>query len=307
MAETVLKIEGLHKYFGSVRAVDGISLTVNKGDVYGFLGPNGSGKTTTIRCMLGLITPKQGEVEVCGHNINTDLAAALAKVGVVVETPTLYQYLSGRKNLQLFADLKGVGRQQVDELLELVGLAARAGQKVSKYSLGMKQRLGLAQALLGNPELVVLDEPTNGLDPKGTREIRELIKSLSQQRQVTFFISSHLLHEVEQVCNRVGILRRGKMVSEGYVAELLSSDELTYALDVSDRQHSKELLGSQDFVRSLEEDEGKLLVTVVKGNSGEISKLLVNNGITVNSIAEVPRTLESFFIEITGEEGDQIA
>lgn len=306
MTETVLQIDGLHKYFGQIRAVDGISLTVNKGDVYGFLGPNGSGKTTTIRTMLGLITPRQGEIKICGYNTRTDLKAALAQVGVVVENPTLYQYFSGRKNMHMFADLKGAERREADELLEQVGLSARAEQKVAKYSLGMKQRLGLAQALLGNPQLVVLDEPTNGLDPRGTMEIRELIKTLSQQRQVTFFISSHLLHEVEQICNRVGILRRGKMVSEGYVAELLSSDEMTYRLDVSDLARSRELLQGEDFIRTLEEKEGKLLVTVDKGKSGDITKQLVNKGITVNSIAEVPRTLESFFIDITGD-GDQIA
>lgn len=301
--QTILKVQGLVKTYGRLRAVDGVGLEVYQGDVYGFLGPNGSGKTTTIRTILGLITPDAGSVEICGANIATQPNQALAQVGAVVENPTMYQYMSGRKNLYFFADIQGVPRDRAEELLELVGLKERGNDKVSKYSLGMKQRLGIAQALLGNPSLVILDEPTNGLDPHGTVEIRELIQRLSSEHGITFFVSSHLLHEVELICNRVSVLRKGKVVSEGYVSELLKTETEELRLEVSNLERAKELLATLPEVLKVSETEGKLLLSAQPDSSSKIAKLLIQNDVMVSSIAPVPLSLESFFMAITqGEE-----
>lgn len=297
--QTILKVQGLVKTYGRLRAVDGVGLEVYQGDVYGFLGPNGSGKTTTIRTILGLITPDAGSVEICGANIATQPNQALAQVGAVVENPTMYQYMSGRKNLYFFADIQGVPRDRAEELLELVGLKERGNDKVSKYSLGMKQRLGIAQALLGNPSLVILDEPTNGLDPHGTVEIRELIQRLSSEHGITFFVSSHLLHEVELICNRVSVLRKGKVVSEGYVSELLKTETEELRLEVSNLERAKELLATLPEVLKVSETEGKLLLSAQPDSSSKIAKLLIQNDVMVSSIAPVPLSLESFFMAIT--------
>jgi len=306
--DIVLKVSGLYKNYGKTKAIADINLSVYRGDVYGFLGPNGSGKTTTIRTIVGLISATQGEVEICGHNVKTNFEDALAGVGAVVENPTAYQYLSARNNLRMHADILGIPYCKVEELLVTVNLMDRADDKVSKYSLGMKQRLGIAQALLGDPQLIILDEPTNGLDPAGTIEIRELIKRLSKEQKITFFISSHLLHEVELVCNRVSILRKGKVVTEGIVSELLSSDREQLKVSVDDVQRSQEILADADYIHELIVEDNCLMISADKDKSSAIAKLLVSGDVMVNSIAPVPRTLESIFMDMTtGEEGDQIA
>ena len=221
MTAPVLRTFDLSKRFGDVVAVDHVNLHVEEGELFGFLGPNGAGKTTTIAMMLGLLSPTTGRVEILGEEVSPTRTAALRHVGALVNTPGFYPYLSGRENLRLLARLyPDVDDRRVEEVLELVGLRAAAARKVKGYSTGMKQRLGLAAALLHRPRLLILDEPTNGLDPIGMRDMRELLRALADAG-TTIFLSSHLLHEVEQICDRVAILNEGRIVAEGEVKALL--------------------------------------------------------------------------------------
>lgn len=220
--ETIVEIEGLTKTFRNKRGVWDISLNVNRGDIYGFFGPNGAGKTTVMKIMAGLSRADKGKVRLFGHEVSANYEQAMAKVGVLIETAEAYDYMSGRRNLELVARLyPGLPRGRVDEVLELVGLTDYQREKVGQYSLGMKQRLGLASAVLSKPELLILDEPTNGLDIEGMVQIREIITLLAREEQTTFFISSHLIHEMELMCNRIGILYGGKLIREGLQSELL--------------------------------------------------------------------------------------
>lgn len=222
ISNTLLETRGLTKSFGGRKIIDNLSLKVCKGDVYGFLGRNGQGKTTTIRLMTGLIFPDAGDVLISGHSIKKNFKQAISNVGVIVETPSFYGYLSGYDNLRLMANLiPGARKAKVDEVLKIVGLKERAKDKVRTYSLGMKQRLGIANALLGEPKLIILDEPSNGLDPQGMREIKELIVQLSSEKDIAFFISSHLIHDIEQICNRVAMIDKGKVLVEKSVKALI--------------------------------------------------------------------------------------
>lgn len=221
----LLETLGLTKRFGERTAVNGVGIRVEEGDIYGFLGSNGSGKTTVIRLATGLMHPDSGEVRIAGYDLKTDFKRAIGHVGAIVENPAFYPHLSAFDNLKLMANLiPGAGRRSVQQALETVGLQERAGDKVRSFSLGMRQRLGLAGALLHRPKLVILDEPTNGLDPQGMREIKELIVRLRDEG-MTFMLSSHLLNEVEQLCTRVGVVHRGRLLMEGKVEELLRSSD----------------------------------------------------------------------------------
>jgi len=220
-ATPLLETRHLTKSFRGRKIVDDLNIRVMKGDVYGFLGRNGQGKTTTIRMLTGLIFPDSGDVLINGISLRKDFKRAIAHVGAIVETPAFHDYLTGYENLALMANLApGVTKSRVREVLDIVGLGGRARDKVKTYSLGMKQRLGIANALLHEPELIVLDEPTNGLDPQGMREIRELILRLASGKNITFFISSHLLHEMQEMCNRIGIIQNGRLLMEGDMREL---------------------------------------------------------------------------------------
>lgn len=218
----VVEIEGVTKLFRNQRGIHDINLTVQQGDIYGFFGPNGAGKTTVMKIMTGLSRADKGKVRLFGHDVATNYEQAMAKVGVLIETAEAYHYMSGRRNLELAARLyPGLKGSRVDEVLELVGLSRFQHEKVGQYSLGMKQRLGLASAILSRPELLVLDEPTNGLDIEGTVQIREIILQLAREERITFLISSHLIHEMEMICNRIGILYGGRLIREGLKKELL--------------------------------------------------------------------------------------
>lgn len=221
ISNTLLQTHNLTKSFGGRKIIDNLTLQVLKGDIYGFLGRNGQGKTTTIRLITGLIFPDSGDVIIDGYNLQNDFKKAISNIGAIVESPSFYSYLSGYDNLKLMANLvTGIKKDRIDEVLEIVRLSSRAKDKVKTYSLGMKQRLGIANALLCSPKLIILDEPTNGLDPQGMKEIKELIIQLASEKNITFFISSHLLHEVEQICNRVGIIDNGKLLREASMVEL---------------------------------------------------------------------------------------
>jgi ABC-2 type transport system ATP-binding protein len=219
--EVVVKTKNLTKRFGNLVAVNELNLEVHRGEIFGFLGPNGSGKTTTIGMLIGLIKPSAGRIELFGQDITERLTTILPRIGVVLEKPGLYPYLSGKDNLSLLARISGaVNHERIEDVLELVGLTSRATDKFQNYSMGMKQRLAIAAALLSDPELIVLDEPANGLDPSGMKEVRELIKSLGNQGK-TIFLNSHLLHEVEQVCDHLAIVKQGKIIAQGETSHLL--------------------------------------------------------------------------------------
>ena len=232
----IIKATNLQKYFGKKHIIKGINLNIEKGDIYGFLGPNGAGKTTTIRMLLGLIKKNEGEIFINGYNLDKDFKKAVDKVGAVVETPMFYENYSGYDNLKLMANLyNNVSKNRIYDLVEMVGLTNRINDKIRKYSLGMKQRLGIARALLNKPELVLLDEPTNGLDPHGMKEIRDLIIKLVDTEKITIFISSHILYEVELLCNRVAIIKNGNKLIEGNVKDLLSENNETVELITEDK------------------------------------------------------------------------
>ncbi len=292
--ETVVEVSGLTKRYGKHLAVDGVDLSIRRGEVYGFLGPNGAGKTTTLRILTGLISPSSGTVSVLGGHPGD--AAVLARTGSLIESPALYPYLSGRDNLRVLARYAKVPRTRIDEVLELVDLAGRAGDRFSTYSLGMKQRLGVAAALLKDPDLVILDEPTNGLDPAGMRDMRELIRTLGTDGR-TVVLSSHLLGEVQQICDRVGIINEGRMVAERTVGELRGQHELVIAADpVEDaRRRLAELVGA-DAVRS---EDHTLRVQVEPESVAKINKALVEAGIAVTELRTAERALEDVFFELT--------
>lgn len=224
--EKVLEVKNITKIYKNNRGVKDISFDIHTGDIYGFLGPNGAGKTTVMKIITGLLRASQGEVLLFGHNIVHEFEKAMGRVGCIIETADSYEYMSACQNLKMAARFyEGLNKNRIDEVLEIVGLSAYKNEKVCQFSLGMKQRLGIAAAILAQPDLLILDEPTNGLDIEGMADIRNLILKLAHERQVTFFVSSHLAHEMELICNRVGILNNGKLIKEGVVAQLLQSHD----------------------------------------------------------------------------------
>jgi len=293
----VIETTDLTKRYGDVVAVNNLTLRVPRGGVFGFLGPNGSGKTTTMGMLLGLVHPTSGEARIFGDPARHP--ATLRRVGAMVETPTFYPYLSGRGNLRYF---QGIGRRgapaDVDRLLELVDLGKRADSKYSTYSLGMKQRLGIACALLGDPELVFLDEPTNGLDPAGVVEVRELIRDLGKGGR-TVVLSSHLLAETELVCDNVAVLSRGRLIAQGSIKELLRQHD-GLRLRTTDDTKAQAILSGIRWVEHVERHDGGLLVTGSQARAWELSRDLAVQQVYVNELVPVHRSLEEFFMEITG-------
>ncbi len=299
MDSPILKTENLSKRYGNRWAVSGLDLEVPRGQVYGFLGPNGAGKTTSIRMMLGLIAPTSGKAEINGININSNPINALSHVGAMVETPAFYGYLTGRENLQLLGRISGgIDNKRVDEVLSLVGLFERGGDRVKGYSQGMRQRLGLGQALLAKPAVIVLDEPTNGLDPSGMLEVRRLIKDLAAKEGITVFISSHLLHEVQAICGRVAIINEGKLVAEGLVEELLKSELIKLDIKVSDKNRAMDVLREYDPKPS--GGNGDITLNMESDRIPEVNRLLVESGVDVFALVPREESLEKFFLELTG-------
>lgn len=291
--DTIIEANGLTKRFGRVRAVDGLDFQVRCGDVYGFLGPNGAGKSTTIRMMVGLIRPTSGKVTLFGRDIVRDVGP-LYKVGALVETPAFYRYLSGRQNLQMLSR-SPAKRAEIDSALEEVGLLQRANDKVKAYSHGMRQRLGLALAMLKEPELMILDEPTSGLDPQGMKEIRNIIRKLAEQRGVTIFLSSHLLHEVEQICDKVGIVSQGKLVAQGNVQEMMdAAGDASIEIDRPDE--AAEAILPLDYVDSVLTVGDQLHVKVIDGRLAELNAFLVGKGFQVSALVPRRRTLEEVYL-----------
>jgi len=298
-AAPLVEVTGLTKRYGDTLAVDGVDLTVLPGEVYGFLGPNGAGKTTTLRILTGLIAPTSGTVKVLGGRPGSP--GILGKTGSMIESPAFYPYLSGLDNLRLLAEYAEVPRRRVDEVLELVDLDDRARDRFSAYSLGMKQRLGVAAALLKDPELVILDEPTNGLDPAGMRDMRRLIRELGSDGR-TVLLSSHLLGEVQQICDRVGIIDSGKMVAEHNVEELRGEQELLVRAEP--QQQAQAILTSLLGSGTVHRYDETLRVQVDPGRAAEVNRVLVEAGVAVSELHSTERALEDLFFELTTEKAD---
>ena len=293
MTEALVEVTGLTKRYRTTVAVDGLDLTVRRGEVYGFLGPNGAGKTTTLRILTGLIAPTAGTVRVLGGRPGDP--GTLARTGSLVESPAFYPYLSGRDNLRVLATYAGAKATRIDAVLEEVDLAGRAKDRFATYSLGMKQRLGVAAALLKDPELVILDEPTNGLDPAGMRDMRDLVRRLGTGER-TVLLSSHLLGEVEQICDRVGILSGGRMVAERTVRELRGRQEMVVVADpVEAAVAAIEALGA-----TARRDGDELHVPVGPDRVPEVTRALVGAGVAVYRLQPAERALEDVFFELTG-------
>ena len=295
MNELVLETLNLTKRYGDRLAVDSVSMTVRKGEVYGFLGPNGAGKTTTLRMCLGLVHPNSGSATVLGRPAGD--AETIASVGALIEGPGFYPYLSGRANLQVMARYRGLPDTVVDGALERVELTDRGRDKFKAYSLGMKQRLGVAAALMGDPELIVLDEPTNGLDPGGMADMRALIVDLARSGQ-TVLLSSHLLAEVEEICDRVGVISRGRLLEESTVAELRGGRHLRVVATPLDRA----LAVGMRFTEKAELDGDAVLLDLPDERTPDVVRALVGDGLDVREAVVTERTLEEVFFEMTREE-----
>ena len=296
----ILKTEKLSKKYGERWAVSELDLEIPRGQVYGFLGANGAGKTTTIRMALGLITPTSGRATINGVDVHADPLGALSHVGAMVEAPAFYGYLTGRENLQILGRISGgVDNKRVDDVLDIVGLLERGNDKVKGYSQGMRQRLGLGQALLSQPAVIILDEPTNGLDPSGMLEVRHLIRDLAANEGITIFVSSHLLNEVQAICGRVAIINEGKLVAEGLVEQLLKRELVKLDVKVSDKTRAIDVLREYGPMPA-PGGYGDITLQIECDRVPEVNRLLVEAGVDVFALVPREESLEKYFLELTG-------
>ena len=296
----VLEVKGVKKKLGKREIIKGLDLSVNEGEIFGFLGPNGAGKTTTIRMLVGLISPNEGEIVVCGKSVLSEKEQALKNVGAVVENPELYKYLSGRENLMQISRIRKVSKEEVEELIDLVGLKDRIDDKVRKYSLGMKQRLGLATALIGNPKLLILDEPTNGLDPSGIIDFRDVVKKAARERGMAVFISSHILSEVQNLCDRVAFINNGviKSVEDIHDNSMETElDSLTLVVS-SNKEQAVKVLKDIGFVNSSTVIDEEIHIIVETGKTTELLKVLLKNNVLVEEIYKNRKGLEQRYMEL---------
>ncbi|MHB1628566.1 MAG: ABC transporter ATP-binding protein [Bacilli bacterium] len=304
-SEVALEIRNLTKVIGRKTIVDDLSFAVRKGEVFGLLGPNGAGKTTTIRMIVGLIGITKGSALVHGVDVTKDFESAMSHVGAIVENPEMYKYLSGYQNLLHFARMTpGVNRARIDEVVQLVGLKSRIHDRVRKYSLGMRQRLGLALALLRDPSILILDEPTNGLDPAGIREFRDHLRSLASQRGMSVIVSSHLLAEMELMCDRVAIIQDGKLVDIRSINEMkgdAASAAQTTRFKVDNHELAMSIFAKADLACQTAPEGGELDVVLDPLAVADVVAALVHAGVKVSGVRTVTRTLEESFLEMTGE------
>lgn len=300
MSKYIVETKNLSKNFKDFKAVDTLNLKVTEGKIYGFLGPNGAGKSTTIRMILGLIKASKGEVKVFGMDINKNREDILKNVGALVESPSYYGHLTAYENLEIARRILKLDKSSIDEALELVKLTHVRNKKVSEFSLGMKQRLGIAQALIGKPKLIILDEPTNGLDPSGIIEIRELIKSLPGTLGITVIISSHILSEIELMADEVAVINKGKLIYQGDMKNLKKDSSKKICVDIDNQEQAYEMLVKRGY--RVEKSEGKLLVKGEGLTSAKLCKELVMTGYEVNYLSQEEKSLENIFLELTGEE-----
>ena len=296
----VVETEGLTKRFGARVAVNGVDLRIPAGSAFGYLGPNGAGKTTLIRMLLGLTSVSSGEVSILGHSMPSGRAEALARVGAIVEEPRFHRYLTGRENMEIVAAAREPeAHRRIEGALARVGLGKRADEKVSAYSLGMRQRLGVARALLGDPELLILDEPMNGLDPAGMEEFRFMIRGLVEEGR-TVVLSSHLLDEVEKTTDEVAIVDQGRIVVQGPVAQIVSGGDPALLVEVDDSATARRVLATVPDVRSVTDDGAALRVTLGDGfNAAAVNRVLVASGVAVSRLEPARVSLEQRFLNVT--------
>ncbi|MFN7691577.1 MAG: ABC transporter ATP-binding protein [Bacteroidota bacterium] len=301
-SEVLISIKNLCKQFNQFTAVKDLDLTVYKGDVYGFLGPNGAGKSTTIRMLMGLIHPTSGTIEIYGKHLKEERSFILSSIGAIIEKPDFYNYLSGIQNLELLNKMqpKQASRDDLYRLLELVGLKGREKSKVKTYSQGMKQRLGFAQALMHNPDLIVLDEPTNGLDPQGVKDVRDLIIKLNREEGKTILISSHILSEIEIICNRMIIIQKGSRIVEGSVDELLNNNELHVTFEFDNHNSVLQFITQHPTLQSkfIEVVNNRFHFNLLNSEVASVNKLFIENGFAVKSLIPM-RSLEDYFLNLT--------
>lgn len=299
MVNPILITESLTKRFRRIVAVEDLNLEVHHGDIFGFLGPNGAGKTTTIRMVLNLIRPTSGRVFLFGAELPKGFLSAMKRMGAMVESPAFYPYLSGWDNLNILAHLGGnANKERIAEVSRLVRLEDRIHDKVKTYSQGMRQRLGIAQALLHHPSLVILDEPTNSLDPAGTFEVRSLIKELRNSNGVTFILSSHLLHEMELICNRIAIINQGHMVVQGKLDELLKPETSRLRLRATPAENVRDILSKTEWCRGWrEEPDGAFSIPIPMDRAGDLSTAVTRAGATIEELTPSRMTLEEYFMK----------
>ncbi len=298
-----LSIRHITKIYGKKRAADDVSFDIYPGEIFGFLGPNGAGKTTVIKSILGFIFPDEGEVFIDGHNIKKEYEKAMASVGGIVENPEMYQNLSARLNIEMYAKLHdGVSEEMIDNVINEVGLSARAKEPIRKYSLGMKQRIGLAQAMVHRPKLLILDEPTNGLDPTGIHQLRDILKKYAHEEGAAVMVSSHILSEMQLLCDRVGIIDNGKLIKVCSLEEL--NDQMDsapgYSIKVSDKDKALKILEDNNIPAKAAADEGVIEAEADEDKISSVIRLLVTNGVDIYEVRKIQSSLEDIFLQVTG-------
>ena len=301
----IVSLRNVTKRIGNKTIIDNLTFDVPRGEIFGFLGPNGAGKTTTIRMMVGLMSITEGEILIGGKNVKSDFEAAIRNVGAIVENPEMYKFMSGYHNLVHYSRMiPGITSHRIHEVVKLVKLENRINDKVKKYSLGMRQRLGVAQALLHKPSLLILDEPTNGLDPAGIRELRDYLRFLTQEEGITVIVSSHLLSEMELMCDRVAIIQQGKLIDVRLIGDFVgkSDEQQTYLFEVGSLEHAFSIVSELPGLGSVEPKDGMLVVTTERPKVPELVSLLVKADIPIYGIRALHRSLEDRFLEMTGSE-----
>lgn len=302
MEKNILLVDNVSKVINKKSIVKDVSFSIDQGEVLGFLGPNGAGKSTTLRMIVGLSKPTSGNIEICGHSITKDYIKAMSNIGCIIEGPDLYNYMSGWDNLKMLASMnEGISEKVIYDIIELVGLKNRIKDKVNTYSLGMKQRLGLAQALINDPKLLILDEPTNGLDPAGINEFRNIVKNLAKEKNISVLVSSHLMSEIELICDKVSIITHGSIIKNATVNELLNTKEVVWKLN--DNERGKKILMDIWEIDSKISGE-KLEAEVDLSKLGEINNSFFKEGIMITYVTNKNRTLEDLFLRLT--EGNEI-
>jgi len=297
--DVILRTVGLTKKFGTLTAVNNLNLELRRGEVFGFLGPNGAGKSTTVGMILGLIAPTSGNVELFGKKLDGNSWPLLRRVGAIIEEPAFYPYLSGRDNLEALSRAIGdIPKPKIDEVLKRVNLFDRAGDRYDHYSMGMKQRLGIASTLLRDPELIILDEPTSGLDPAGTKEVRDLIPELAHESRAVL-LCSHLLHEVEMVCDKVAIIKQGVMLKYSSVAELTTQGQLLH-IKVDNQTAALAVLKNQPWIKSIKVENGYLVADAPKDSAARVNQVLAENKIFASELVNKSASLEEVFLQLTG-------
>lgn len=294
----ILEIKNISKKLGKKQILNDITFEIKEGEIFGFVGPNGAGKTTLIKTILGLYKQDKGQITIGGYSLEKDFEKAMSKIGAIIENPEMYDYLSGKNNLKIYASISNINDENyINQIIKTVKLENRINNKVKTYSLGMRQRLGLAQALISKPKLLILDEPTNGLDPLGIKELRELLKKISKEDNIAVLISSHILSEIELICDRIAIIDNGSLVEIKDLNKKQKEEKLTITLEVKQTNEANDYLNKNGYVSEIENQ--KLKLELPKEEIPKVNKLLVENNINVYEIKQKEKTLEEEFIEKT--------